>query len=405
MLRIAHVITGLEAGGAEQQLVGVASHLDRAKFEPVVVSLTDRGPLATPLEAAGVPVHAVRFHRSLPDPVAFARLVTLLRRLQPDLIETWLYKADLLGGFANRLAGRAPLLWSVHQTNLAATRGLRSNVAAARVGARLSRRLPTLVLCVSQEAADAHQAMGYAADKLRVVPNGFDTDRFHPDPEARARIRSELGWDDSVPVVGLVARFDPQKDHATFAAAARLVADRVPAARFLLCGRDIDAGNTELTAMLAARGISDRVVLLGVRHDMPAVTAAFDVATSSSAFGEAFSIAIGEAMATGVSCVATNSGNAATLVGDTGRVVSTRDPAALADGIIEMLAADDRDARGARARELIVDRYSLAATVRRYEETYDELLRLHGSRDRRRPPTRTGRSERSKSSRSPRLSP
>ncbi len=406
MLRIAHVITGLEAGGAEQLLVGVASHLDRSRFEPVVVSLTDRGPLAEPLEAAGVPVHVVPFHRSLPDPVAFTRLVALLRRMQPDLIETWLYKADLLGGLANTLAGRAPLLWSIHQTNLAATRGLRSNVAAARVGARLSRALPTLVLCVSQEAADAHEAMGYEADKLRVVPNGFDTDRFRPDPDARARVRSELGWDDSVPVVGLVARFDPQKDHRTFAAAARLVADRVPAVRFVLCGRGITWDNADLTGLLAERELTDRVALLGVRHDMPAVTAVFDVATSSSAFGEAFSIAIGEAMATGIPCVATDSGNAATLVADTGCVVPTQDPVALAEGIAELLGADDRGRRGARARELIVERYSLRSVVRRYEETYDELLRLHGTRRRRRPPpTRTGRSARSKSSRSPRLSP
>ena len=396
MPRIAHVITGLEAGGAEQLLVGLASHLDRARFDPVVVSLTDRGPLAASLEAAGVPVHVAGFRGSVPDPRAFARLVRLLRDLRPDLIETWLYKADLIGGAANRLAGRLPLLWSIHQTNLAATRGLRSNVVAARIGARLSRWVPTLVLCVSQEAADAHAAMGYERAKLRVVPNGFDTDRFRPDPAARARIRSELGWDDSTPVVGLVARFDPQKDHGTFATAARLVVDRVPDVRFLLCGRGITGDNRELATVLSARDLTDRVALLGVRHDMPAVTAALDVATSSSAFGEAFSIAMGEAMATGVPCVATDSGNARRLIGDTGVVVPTRDPQALAGGITELLGADDRVPRGARARDRIVADYSLEAVVRRYEETYDEVLRIHGTR--RRPPTRTGRSARSKSS-------
>ncbi len=403
MPRIAHVITGLEAGGAEQLLVGVASHLDRGRFDPVVITLTDRGPLAAALEAAGVPVHVAGFNGSVPDPRAFARLVGLLRELRPDLIETWLYKADLIGGAANRLAGRAPLLWSIHQTNLVPTRGLRSNVLAARIGARLSRWVPTLVLCVSQEAADAHAAMGYDRSKLRVVPNGFDTDRFRPDPAARAGVRSELGWDDSTPVVGLVARFDPQKDHETFAAAARLVAERAPTVRFLLCGRGITWDNRELAVLLAGRDLTDRVALLGVRHDMPSVTAALDVATSSSAFGEAFSIAIGEAMAAGVPCVATDSGNARTLIGDTGKVVPTRDARALADGIAEILGADDRAARGAQARERIVADYSLGSVVRRYEDTYDEVLRLHGTS--RRPPTLTGRSARSKSSRSPRLSP
>jgi glycosyltransferase involved in cell wall biosynthesis len=396
MPRIAHVITGLEAGGAEQLLVGVASHLDRTRYEPVVVSLTDRGPLAPALEAAGVPVHEAGFKGSVPDPRAFARLVRQLRELAPDLIETWLYKADLIGSAANRLAGRAPLLWSIHQTNLAATRGLRSNVAAARIGARLSRWVPTLVLCVSKEAADAHATIGYDRAKLRVVPNGFDTDRFRPDPSARARIRSELGWDDATPVVGLVARFDPQKDHATFATAARLVADRVPDVRFLLCGRGVTTDNRELVALFSARGLTGRVALLGVRHDMPAVTAGLDVATSSSAFGEAFSIAIGEAMSTGVPCVATDSGNARTLIGDTGVVVPVRDADALADGVVGLLGDEHRADRGARAREHIVADYSLGSVVRRYEETYDEVLRLHGRR--RRPPTSTGRSARSNNS-------
>jgi glycosyltransferase involved in cell wall biosynthesis len=375
MIRVVHVITGLQPGGAEHQLVNLVTHLDRSRIDPVVVSLTGRGPLAEPLEAAGVPVRALRVAT---DPVAPARLVRLVRRERPDLVETWLYKADLIGGLATLAAGRPPLLWSVHQTDLQPEPGLRSNVLAARIGARLSGWLPTLILCVSPEAARAHTAMGYRADKLRVVPNGFETDRFRPDADARAAVRAELGWNEATPIVGLVARFDPQKDHRTFAAAARRVVDQVPDVRFALCGRGITRQNADLVELLTAHEIVDRVDLLGVRHDMPAVTAAFDVAASSSAFGEAFSIAIGEAMATGVPCVVTDVGNAAHLVGDAGRVVPVRDPVAFAEGIIEVLrlGADERRAMGARGRQVIMSEYSLESVVRRYEEVYDEVLRL-----------------------------
>jgi glycosyltransferase involved in cell wall biosynthesis len=372
MIRVLHVITGLQPGGAEHQLVNVVKRLDRSRFEPVVISLTGRGPLAEPLEAAGIPVHALRVAT---DPVALVRLV---RRERPDLVETWLYKADLIGGLATLGAGRVPLLWSVHQTDLRPEPGLRSNVLAARICARLSRWLPTLILCVSPEAARAHAAMGYRADKFRVVPNGFDTDRFRPDDEARAAVREQLGWDESTPIVGLVARFDPQKDHRTFAMAARRVVDEVPDVRFVLCGRGVTAGNADLIDLLRASGIQDSVAVLGVRDDMPAVTAALDVALSSSAFGEAFSIAVGEAMATGVPCVATDTGNASRLVGDAGRVVPVRDPIALGRAIIELLqlSGDARRAMGARGREMIVAEYSLDSVVRRYEETYAEVLRL-----------------------------
>ena len=198
-------------------------------------------------------------------------------------------------------------------------------------------------------------------------------------------MRQQLGWDDSTPVVGLVARFDPQKDHRTFAMAARRVVDEVPDARFVLCGRGVTLGNADLVDVLRASGIQDRVAVLGVRDDMPAVTAALDVAVSSSAFGEAFSIAIGEAMATGVPCVATDTGNAARLVGDAGRTVPVRNPVALAGAITDLLrmSGAERRAMGARGRAAIVDRYSLTSVVRRYEETYDEVLRLAFARRRR----------------------
>jgi glycosyltransferase involved in cell wall biosynthesis len=380
MIRVVHVITGLEPGGAEHQLVNVVTHLDRSRFDPVVISLTGRGPLAEPLEAARIPVHAVRVAT---DPVAPLRI---LRSERPDLVETWLYKADLIGSLATIAATRAPLLWSVHQTDLRPEAGLRSNVLAARICAFLSRWLPTLILCVSPEAARAHAAMGYRADKFRIVPNGFDTDRFQPNEGARAAVREELGWEQSTPIVGLVARFDPQKDHRTFAVAARRVVDEIPDVRFVLCGRGITTENADLVDLMKHNGIEDRVALLGVRDDMPAVTAALDVAVSSSAFGEAFSIAIGEAMATGVPCVVTDCGNAARLVGDAGRVVPVRDPVALSGGVIELLRFNDDQRRvtGARGRERIIAEYSLESVVRRYEQTYDEVLCLASARRRKR---------------------
>lgn len=378
MTRIVHVIPRLEVGGAERVLVDVSTRLARSSFDQRVISLTDRGPLAQTIEASGIPVHAIGFQPSVPNPVAFGRLVRVLRRLRPDLVETWLYKADLLGGLATLLAGRPPLLWSVHQTDLRPIGRLRSNVRTARVCARLSGHVPTLVLCASEEAAQAHAAMGYRADKLRVVPNGVDTDRFRPDPGARERVRAELGVPEPVPLVGLIARFDPQKDHATFAVAARLILDRLPEVRFVLCGRRIGWDNPELVRLLDDAGIRHRVTLLGVRHDMPELTAAFDLALSTSAFGEAFSVAIAEAMATGVPCVATDTGNARNLIGGTGRVVPPRDPPALADAVVELLrtAATERHVMGVQARRLIVSDFSILTVARRYEATYDEVLTL-----------------------------
>jgi glycosyltransferase involved in cell wall biosynthesis len=318
----------------------------------------------------------VRFHPSIPNPIAFARLIRLLRRLRPDLVETWLYKADLLGGLATIAGGRPPLVWSVHQTALEPVGRLRSNVLTAKICARLSPWLPTLVGCVTEEVARAHAGMGYPTEKLRVVPNGIDTERFRPDPAARARIRTEIGLSESTPLVGLVARFDPQKDHRTFAEAARQIAARVPEAHFVLCGREISRDNSALTRLLDVTGLRERVALLGVRDDMPAVTAALDVAQSSSAFGEASSLAILEAMASAVPSVATDTGNVADVIRDAGAVVPPRDAAALAAATVELLElpSHERAALGARARGRVVAQFSIIETARGYERLYEEAL-------------------------------
>ena len=381
MRRLVHVLPRLEQGGAERVLIDVSRQLTD-RWDQVVISLADRGALADTIEASGIPVHTIGMHPTIPNPLAFSRLVRLLRRLGPDLVETWLYKADLVGGLATRLAGRPPLLWSVQQTHLEPVGRLRSNVVAAHACARLSRRLPTLILCASEEAARAHEELGYDSDKLRVVPNGVDTTAFRPDSDARTRVRAELGLPASTAIVGLVARFDPQKDHATFARAARAIVEQHAEIHFVLCGRRITPENQELTNLLENAGIRDRVSLLGVRHDMPAITAAFDIATSSSAFGEAFSVAISEAMASGVPCVATDSGNAAALIDDVGRVVPARNPSALAAGVLELLQLpeQERQTLGRRARRRVEANFSIDAVAEQYDATFEEVLRVSHAR-------------------------
>jgi glycosyltransferase involved in cell wall biosynthesis len=203
---------------------------------------------------------------------------------------------------------------------------------------------------------------------MRVIPNGFDLARFRPDPGARVRIRTELGIPSDAPVVGLVARFDPNKGHATFAAAARRLAGGRPGTRFVLVGAGIDATNPVVAEIPGAH-------LLGVRTDVAAVVAALDVAVSASS-SEGFSNTLGEAMAAGVPCVATDVGDSATIVGDTGALVPPDDPAALAAGIESLLARtpEERAAGGARARDRVAANWSLPVVARRFEDLYGEVV-------------------------------
>jgi glycosyltransferase involved in cell wall biosynthesis len=212
-----------------------------------------------------------------------------------------------------------------------------------------------------------------------VIPNGFELERFHPDAAARARVRQELELGDDTPVVGLVARVHPDKDHPNFVTAAGMVAERSADAVFVLAGQGAERSNADLGRAIRDAGLDGRVRLLGRRADVPSVLAALDVLASSSR-SEGFPQVVGEAMLCGVPCAVTDCGDSREIVGRTGRVVPTRDPAALANALLELLASTpaERAALGAEARERIRARYDIASVSRRYVELYGEVARAHG---------------------------
>jgi glycosyltransferase involved in cell wall biosynthesis len=374
-LKIAHVATGLGVGGAEMALLNLLSCLDRQTFECEVFSLSSEAPLAERLRALGVPVHILGMKPGLPDPRGYLRLVRGLRRFRPDLIQTWMYHADLLGGLAAPLVGKPPVVWGLHLTLDEMSAVKAATRLVIRFNAHLSSRLPTAIVCCAEAARQTHTAIGYDATRMRVIPNGFDLHRFAPDPPARTRLRAELGLPAATPLIGMAARFHPFKDHRNFFQAAAILHALRPEVHFVLWGKDITMENPDLAAWVRAAGLESVTHLLGLRSDAPSLTAALDLATLSS-LGEAFPTVLGEAMACGVPCVSTDVGDAALLLGETGRVVPRRDPQALAQAWAEMLSlsAAQRRALGRAARQRLAERYSLEQMTRAYARLYADII-------------------------------
>ena len=351
------------------RLVG---QLEAAESPEVVVSLSTIGPIGTHLQKNHVPVYAIGMRPGGLNAAALWRLIRLLRRLRPDILQTWLYHADIAGVIAGRLAGVPRIVWNIRCAELDPLDHPRSLRTLLKVSAALSGS-PAAVVCNSVAGRRAHERLGYHPRRWLVIPNGFDTEVFRPEPSARTTIRRELGLANEVPLVGLLARLHPMKDHATFLQAASRVARARQDVHFAIAGRGVDT-SPELPRLARDLSIRQQVSFLPERNDSPQFLAALDVAVSAS-YGEAFPNVIGEAMACGVPCVVTDVGDTRVLVGDTARVVRPRDPDALADGILELLTLDktSRDEIGQRARRRIQSDFSLRRVANRYQELYRDL--------------------------------
>jgi glycosyltransferase involved in cell wall biosynthesis len=241
--------------------------------------------------------------------------------------------------------------------------------------------IPNVVVVNSKAGREAHTELGYRPKQFELIPNGFDLDRFCPDPSARESLRKELQLPEEAVVIGLVARHDPMKDHPTFLGAARQIRASHSCAYFVLCGSHIDEQNVAIMRLLNDYGLQDCVRLLGPRNDMPRITSAFDIACSS-ALGEGFCNAIGEAMSCGVPCVVTDVGDSALVVGMTGKVVPPANPEAFGKAVCELIECgqEARNRLGIQARMRIAEHFDVNVMTRRYERLYKSLLSLSQSK-------------------------
>ena len=353
-------------------LFGLVSTLDSSEFAPEVISLSDGGAIHEKLVDAGVRVRELGMVPGRVRPRDVARLARWTREARPDLVHAWMYHANVMGGVSAWLAG-APIVWGIHQEEPSLQPW--STLATERLGATLSRYLPARIISCSRRAVAVHDEFGFCRERMVVIPNGVDTARFRPDLAARRSMRAELRIPDGAPVVGVAARLDPQKDHATFFQAAARVRTRHPDVRFVLCGEGIEPANPLVRRWIDQAGVTEACRLLGRRDDVPRFFAAIDVAVSSSR-GEGFPTVVGEAMACGVPCVVTDVGDSAYLAGEEGRVVRASDPDALGEAISAALSEDPaaRRARGVRARRRIETEFALPAVAARFRELYLEVV-------------------------------
>jgi glycosyltransferase involved in cell wall biosynthesis len=352
--RVLYIIDSLGIGGAETLLLDLVDAAQARGWERRVAYFTP-GPLGPEFADRGV--ETTRLSASgLRDPRAVLRACALMRRFRPDVVHTHLTKSDLVGQPAAWAAGVPRRMLTLHNTD-----PWRNKPALARAY-RLATAGAQLRIAVSAQVADHAVATGSApASGVRTVDNGIDLGVFDPD---RVRPMSLEPWGlgaFGTVTIAIIGRLIDQKDHATFLAAAAMVAARRPQARFLVVGDGPLRG--ALTARSERLGLSDRLVFAGVQRAMPELLAAVDVAAFSSAW-EGLPVTLLEAMAMRLPIASTAVGAIPDVVaeGREGLLTPPGDPAALARAL-DRLVLDPglRRTMGAAGRRTVAARYGASA--------------------------------------------
>ncbi len=374
-MRVVHIITGLAIGGAERALYNLLHGGLSTCFDNHVISLSDEGTMGLQIRALGVPITTLDMRGGRPSFSGLAKLRRTVRELKPDLIQGWMYHGNLAASMVRYfLSGHLVLAWNIRHSlsDLAYEKPMTRQVIRAN---RLCSSVPDVLLYNSHLSRKQHEAFGFSSLNGWVIPNGIDLQKFCFSSDARLRVRAELSIPAEALIVGHVARLHPMKDHANFLQAAEMIALRYPNAHFVLSGRDVSLDNASLKKKIPIV-LQNRFHLLGERRDVADLMSAMDVFCLCSAWGEGFPNVLGEAMAVGIPCVATDVGDSALVIGDCGVVVTPRDKAALAFGIESLFALPITERRllGEQARSRIEDKFTLGAIVEQYAARYKTII-------------------------------
>ena len=363
-MRVMFLLTSMPVGGAETLLVNLVRRLDRARFAPELCLLKEPGPLGETL-AAEVPVHAGLLKHKW-DLRVLPRLVRLFRKRQVDAIVT-VGAGDKMfwGRLAGRLAGVPVIASALHSTGWPDGLGKLNRLLTPITDAFIAVAVPHGRFLVEEE--------NLPANKVVVIPNGVDTDRFAPLPDDGG-LRGELGLLPTAPLVGIVAALRPEKNHEMFIEVARRVRVNLPEARFLIVG---DGPQRESLKQLAQTlGVGDVVHFLGSRDDVPRILAAMDVFALTS-HNEANPVSILEAMSVGKPAVATDVGSVreSVIEGKSGYLVPPGDASTFAERVLRLLE-NPLLAReiGATGRARVIQTGSVQAMVRGYEDLLERLF-------------------------------
>ena len=368
-MKIVHIITGLNDGGAEHTLFKICKH---DKFNKhIVISLTGSGKYLTLLRKLEIKVY--NLEANFLSIYKFFSLIRLLRLLNPNVVQTWLVHADFIGGIAARFAGIQNIIWNIRYSNLERGKAKLTTVLIIKILSKLSFFIPKLIVTVSKKARKIYEIEGYDKKKFVLIPNGYDLSSLSINKSKKISFHKKININVDVPLIGNVARYDPKKDHSNLINALSIIRSKNINFFCILVGTKIDQDNIELTSQIKRLKLLNYVKLFGQNENIAEVMNGLDIYIQSSSYGEGFPNVVAEAMACGTPCVVTDVGDAALIVDNNGWIVPPNNSIKLANAIEKALiekTSSHWDKRCEEARIRIKKNYDINNMIKLYNNLW-----------------------------------
>jgi glycosyltransferase involved in cell wall biosynthesis len=371
-MEVLHIITGLKKGGAETLLFNLCK-FDK-KHKHTIISLSDIEKSELPFHYPNVSVHSLNFPNGRVKMLGLYKLYKLIKKIKPNVVQTWMIHADLIGGIVARFAGIKNIIWGVHHTVLLRGKVKYSTSLILKFNAFFSNFIPRKIIYCAEKSRIIQESIGYKKSKGIVIHNGYDLNNFIQNDELRREFLIELSASENTFVIGHVGSYDPLKDQNTLIEAFTILHKKHFNFTAALVGKNLDKNNSELVSKIKKNGLCDSVHLLGIRNDIPTIMNGIDIFMLSS-LSEAFPNVLNEAMACGTPCISTNAGDASLIVDNTGWIVNSKEPKSLADAVIK--AANEKKLnndkwihRQKECRQRIAKNFTLQKMVTRYIEVW-----------------------------------
>ena len=371
-MKILYIITNLSLGGAEVQLKKIVEKLTD-KHQIKVISMLSEGDLGDILVNLGVDLSIINFGKKRSFFFSFLKLCISIGKFKPDVVHTWMYHANLIGGFAAKLFMIKHIFWSIHHNDLSSAHNKRSTVAIAKVGAFFSYNIPKKVICVSKSVMKRHIDFGYKENKMIFIPNGIDVSEFSKMYNDKSLLFEKYNFSKDAKLIGFPSRFDPIKNHDGFLASIAKIKITNPNLdlQIILSGKNIDNDNIELISLINKYDLGGCVYLMGLVKDMPLFMSSIDLLVNNS-FSESFSLILAEALLCETLCISTIEGDPESMIEGIGIHVPAGNVTLLSNAIVKILSNESFKGNKTKGRQKIISLYSVEKVLKLYESLYTQ---------------------------------